>query len=295
MSRTLIKLTGLEGNGIGTNAQPIPANLDAFALHIALASGTCLIGDYGLVTLYGGTDPLHQYLTGADLDLINQYDKGATYLGNNMLRLNLERLGLKDVNQTYGTTLKINPPLDGNNQGSGVALAKGLPAGTPVFTSGKLEFVVAATAVNPKFVVYAEVERDIDLTKGAGSVMRRKRFQETLNGATEQGFSKWDFGNKKNRYIRRVFLANSGGTIDNVRVLGNGAELFNRTRQVNAYVQNQYGFHTQVAGFPFVIDFTENGIGEDLDTLGLGSLEYMITPSAAGTLSAYVEYGGVAF
>lgn len=293
MSRTLVQLAGLQTNGIGLNVQALPARMDILALMVEVQSGTCLIGDIGPVQLFGNTEMLHDYSTGAQLNDLNQYDKGATYVGNNILRLDLERLGMKSIQSTYGSTLKINPPANGNNQGDGSAIAEGLPAGTPVFTSGRLEFTVAATAVAPSFRVWAEVERDADWKTGAGAVMRRKRFTETVAGTSEQGFSKWTFGNKQFRYIRRAFLAISAGTIDMVRVQADGKDIFKRPRLVNNYAISQYGFHTAPAGqWIYVVDFTENGMAEDLDTLGIGELTWNITASVGGTLTALVEYGG---
>lgn len=297
MSRTAIKLTGLQTNGIGDNVQPLPANVDILALSIRVASGSVAIGDFGLITLYGNADPLHQYQNGSEIDDINQYDLMDAYGANsrNILRLDFERLGLRDAEEFYGATFKINQPADGNNQGGGNPIAMGLPEGTPVFTSGKLEFTVGAGATTPTFEVYAEVERKINAAVGAGPVMRRKRYTEVLSGTAEQGFTRWVFGSKKHRFVRRVFLSNSGGGISRVRVTADGKEVFNRTADENVFLQRLFGKVGPVGQWDYIIDFTENGIAEDLDTLGLGEMEWNITPDASGTLVAILEYGGDAW
>lgn len=297
MSRTLVKLSGLQPGGIGLNTQLLPANIDILGLAIVLTSGAAAIGDFGLIQLFGNTEALHEYANGAELDDINGYDLANKYGVNSILELPLERLGMLEQGARYGATLKINPPDNGNNTGDGKGVALGLPAGTPVFTTGNLQFTVLNTATAPTFDVYAEVERSIDKSTGAGPVMRRKRYTETLSGTSEQGFARWKFGSEQFRYIRRVFLKNAGGTIDKMRVTADGKEVFNRPRLLNNDMIKRYNLHdvTAAGGWQYMIDFTENGQREDFDTLGLGELEWHVTPSASGALVAMVEYGGTAW
>lgn len=300
MSRTLIKLSGLSTNGIGENTQLLPSGVDILGLAVVKKAGTAVIGDFGKIKLFGGTEALHDYNSGSELDDINGYDMAKKYGINSIIELPLERLGMypgANTNPRYGTTLKINTPADGNNTGSGKGVAKGLPEGTPVFTTGQLQFDVLDTATDPSFDVYAEVDRIIDPTTGAGGVMRRKRYTEVLSGTGEQGFSRWKFGNAQYRYIRRAFFANSGGTIDNVVLKADGREVFNRPRLLNEDMIDRYNLHDRsgLGQWDYVLDFTENGLPEDLDTFGYGELEWLLTPSASGNLVAMIEYGGSAW
>jgi hypothetical protein len=297
MSRTAIKLTGLETNGNGTNTQKLPTGVDIYSLSIEVLSGTVALANFGLFTLYANTDPLQQFLTGEELDDINRYDNPALQYGagsRNILHLPLERLGLRDRAAFYGATLQLNVPSNGDGQGSGNPNAMGVAPGVPVFTSGRLEFVVAG-AITPSFQVWANLERKIDVAAGAGAVTRRKRYTDVIAGTTEEGFSFIKFGNRQLRFIRRIFLANSGGGINRVRLTMDGEEKFNRTAVENTAWQLAYGKTGPVGIWDYIIDFTENGEPEDLDTMGAGELELLITAAAAGNLVAIVEYGGLAY
>ncbi len=302
MSKTMISLP-LQSNGVGTVIGKLPARKDYLALVLTLKSGTFDPADASKVVLYGNTEPLHQYNQLIQLNTITKFDKfpvpAAPVAGEVVARLDFERIGMKgSYDATYGATLKINAPLDGDNQGGGSIAAKGLPLGTPVFTSGSIQFDVAASGgtANPEFELWAEVELDIDEKTGAGPTMRRKGYQKPYGTAnTEERYSDLAFGNKQFRHIRRAFIYNDSGVVNRVRLLMDGVEKFDRKKPVNDFVCDGFDLHTRQAYYPFVLDFTENGMPEDLDTLGAGTLEWAFTCDTPGQIFIVVEYGGVAF
>jgi hypothetical protein len=282
MARRTVELTGISGNGTnGTMSLALPMGYDYLSVWLVLDSGTAAITTLTDLKVITNGEILRQY-SGSSLNNENLFDLQTSYATNNILRIPFEMLEMKDIRQTYSSTLNTLS-VD--------------PATGKAITTARLEWTLAA-AVTPVYRVFADV--DDSSAGGPGWTMRTQTYTDSISGTSEQGFPKtFPFGTLDRRFLRRLFITASAGTIDLVRILrgASNEEYFKRTRLLNAQALNDGVRSSTGGGFSFVVDFTETGIAEAMDTMkmmtrnGSNALESVqildprLTASGAATLT----------
>ena len=282
MARRTVELTGVVGNGSdGVKSVILPIGLDYMTVNLVVDSGTVTAAQVTDMKVYANSDMIRNY-SGSDQDNMNQFDR-LTAMGGTILRIPFEMIGMKRPDQQYATTLATGLPD---------------PINGKVIATSRIEWTTTGGGA-PVFRVFAEVD---DSLSGPGAIIRIKKYTDTLAGTSEQGFGyKIPFGTSDIRFWRRLFWSVTAGATTQYRLLvgTSNSEYMKRTKALNTRILAD-GVKTLGASFDFVMDTTELGISEMIDTMiptpkGLNSIGVMdprITASAAATVTFLHETVG---
>lgn len=209
---------------------------------------------------------------GGDLDSMNKFDGRAASVDH--LYIDFERYGLKTRAATELTALGTGAP-QSNEPG---------PNFNPVpISTLQLEVDIDGSASAPTLSAKASQSA----ARPLGLIRHRRKFSYSPAGSGD--FEIADF--PKGLLIDKVYLKQTTLTINSVKVDRDNFRLFDRTAAQNNVMQND-GVRTSQSGW-FVYDPTEDGYGaESLATKGVQDLRFIVNCSAAGTITAYVDYVG---
>lgn len=263
--------SGVNDSGITT---PIPAVRAYTALRIPFG-GTVVAGDITDVQVQIGDQPLFTNINGDFLDARNQFDKMDAFSVAKQLILP-QQAKMLDLAQARATILGV--PQVGTN---------------PKTAGGTLSFKIAGT--NPTYNPAADFVPGI--AAATGLVTRLIRQDITMNGAGDYEITNLPFGQIQTQFLRRLFFKLDTGAITRVQLLNSAqAPLFDRTKAQNDDIIAGFGQRDPAAAssfFDFVLDGTESGFAEMLDTLGLSALTLKPTVTGAPTkLQLWGEYVG---
>lgn len=221
-------------------------------------------------------------VSGAFVDMQNQFDKMAAASANSSLILNFERVGLRSGPARWSTA--INAGL-----GAGGAASPQCPNGVRSF---RLEIDINSAAVAPTLTVYAIVSQ-INPAQGLW-MMRRETWYENVPGAGEYLFTHKYNADPLRPIISRVFV-NDAGACSQFRWLANNQEIVNRTVGVNSQILQKDGFRTPQANYT-AYDTGEAGNAANAVNAGqIAQLDLRYTFSGANAaLPVYAETLGIA-
>lgn len=219
-----------------------------------------------------------QRFTGADRDLMNQFDgRAAASLsaGAFMLILPFDR---------YGILTKAGEEETAINTGSVD------PNTGKVINNFSIEIDVGAGATGTLVLdMYATTSEQ--LLNGPGTVPYVVKSTRDYAGAQEYDVSDLPRGGVSTQFMDRLFLKPSTGTLETLRVLANSYKVFERSAALNERKQID-GIRVPQAGL-YVIDRTEHGYGGDpFDLRNLDDWRVQFTTSGALTVVAYSHYLG---
>ena len=210
---------------------------------------------------------------GGDLDAMNQFDGRAA--GTDHLYVDFERHGLKTRGATELTAIGTGAPQN-NDPNS--------PAFNPVpISTLQMEIDIDGSASAPTISAKASQSA----ARPLGLIRHRRKFIYSPTAAGD--FEIADL--PKGLLVDKIYLKQTTLTINSLKVDRDNFRLFDRTAAQNTIMNND-GVRTAQSGW-FVYDPTEDGYGaESLATKGVQDLRLIANCSAAGTITAYVDYIG---
>ncbi len=214
-----------------------------------------------------------QTVAGADLNVINQFDRRAASVDH--LVLDFERYGLITRGGREVTAIGTGALKNTNRES---------PNYNPVpLTTLQIEADIAGTAVAPTLSAKAHQGPPLPL----GVIRHRRKFTYSPAGAGDFEISDLP----KGLLIDKVFFKSASDRINGVKLDRDGFRLFDRTDAQNDVIQSD-GVRTPQASW-FVYDPTEEGhAAESLVTAGVQDLRFILDMAGADTLTVYVDYIG---
>lgn len=210
---------------------------------------------------------------GDDLNVISKFDGRVG--GASHLFLDFERYGLLTRGAREVTAIGTGAPLNTNKDS-----AKYNP--TPLSTL-QVEVDIDGAAVAPTLSAQASQSGPRPL----GMMRHRRKFVYSPSAAGDFEISNLPRG----LLIDKVYIKSAGGFVTGLKVDRDNFRLFDRTATVNDLVQAD-GVRVAQANW-YVYDPTEDGYGaESMVSKNVSDLRFIVTVSAADTLTLYVDYLG---
>jgi hypothetical protein len=273
-TRKMPAFNGVAANSLATCALPIGRSYHSLIL---TRGGTTFNHDHMTGIRLKANGRIIQEMTGAQLDDLQEFDglaNGSNSTGISVITL--ERPGLNARGWVEATKIGTGRPIN---------LDRSSPNYNPdPITTLALEVDIGgATAPTLSAVAVQSAPAP------TGAIIKRRRFTYTAGGAGEYEISDLPKGD----LINRIFVLNSTGTINDVRLERDNFIVFDRTADENSAIQTD-GVRTPVSGM-FVIDPSETGNGDEAIRTDVNDLRLIVDCSTGMTLTVFVDYlGGLA-
>ncbi|WP_164837494.1 major capsid protein P2 [Streptomyces sp. B29(2018)] len=213
-----------------------------------------------------------QEYTGEALDVINQFD-GLQAGDDTFLKINFDQTGLKLRGHEEQTAFNVGS-LDPNDGA--------------ILNSLEVQIVIDGAATGPKIVdQWATVS---PVKAGGPGAIRSIYHVPGINAPS----GRWDWDKlpartRNAQFLSRIFIKASNLT--NVEVKRDNITNWERTAALNTFIQNDSERFPQ--GGWFVVDFSENGYGENrLDVRTVKNLLLKMESNGAETVEMFAEYIG---
>lgn len=303
MARRTFEIVSVNGNSTAGGRKSIifPAGLDY--IHARLQGATAVSTDVTVLQELLNTEIVRN-ITGTDQNDMNLCDKLANMSVDSILAIPFEMMGMKNPTVQYGTTRNTASP-DPDTQNA--------------INNMQLQWVDGTTDT---WRVFCDV--DDSTLGGPGGITRFDKLSSSVGISTTYTASIQQFlqfGMPERRYMRRGFFKNGSGTLANgdtvIQRGQNRNVVFQRTAVLNVRALTDANIRAiptryTTANSGFIIDTTETGISETIDTMRPASVaeakadsglpvmggvalkpqamfDIRFSPTAADTLSSIVE------
>ena len=268
---------GVVAGGTATFRIPVGQRIHELYLDYAYNVSTQNVADFTQIRLYAnGTE--FQRFSGTERDVLNQFDGVAASTG--VLIIPFDRRDLKTIAGEQITAINTGVADAQGREIKNMYMEIDLDSGMTIAASDLRLFAKVSDAIagGPGTIPY--IRREVRSPAGADTDYQ-------ISDLVNPGVNAPDKVS-----LDRVTFVPSTGTLDDLRIDRNRFDLFERTDELNRYIQNA-GIKTAQSGY-YMIDTKEYGNGGDvIELFNMTDYRYRLNVSAAMNITIISEYFGV--
>lgn len=279
--RSSFRLAPVEGvapGAVATLRLPGPRQYHAVQL-VGLA-----IADVEWIRVMGNNRPTQEY-TAEALNVFNKFD-GLTDWDGTSLMIPMDQTGMKKRDHEEMTALNVGSPEIDPRTGAKTGV---------MLSTAEIHIKIKDTATDPAVtaqyaIISPAIFGEIGKARGGPGVVRSVFRLPGIQGSS----GRWDFeklpkGTRATPALSRLFI--KANNITELEIERDQRTVFERTKVLNDFILANAKRAPQ-SGW-YIVDFTENGYGENRLFVGNAQdLRLKFTSSAAETVEIYAEYIG---